>query len=225
MEKTHRSVGLRVSSAGPSSVPVRLMIISLLLGLLIFPAFGFSVTANNGSDSDEDNGDEDEGFWERPYSFALLLIFVGIIILLIEPFIPGLFLAIPGTVLIAIGAVGLISPDLMFTPISLVIGAVVGILTMFIAIRIYKYLSPNRPPTTTSADSLIGREGIITVPTNPDHRTKGKVRIGSQIWSAYSETVISEGAKVKVIASEGVHVKVRRIPDKRRVVRKDPDVE
>ncbi|UCH88679.1 MAG: NfeD family protein, partial [Thermoplasmata archaeon] len=169
------------------------------------------VSAQN--NSEEENGDdEEETFWDTNYPIALALIFIGVAFLIAEPFIPGFFIAIPGTVLLTIGAIGLIAEDLLFTPISLGIGLVAGILMLVIAIKVYRVLSPNRPPTTTVADSLIGKEGIVTVPTDPDHRTRGKVRIESQIWSAHADTVIPENTKVEVIASEGVHVKI--IPKK-----------
>jgi membrane protein implicated in regulation of membrane protease activity len=79
--------------------------------------------------------------------------------------------------------------------------------------RLYRIIAPNKPPTTTVADSLVGKEGIVTAPTNPNHRTKGKVRIESQIWSASADTIIPSGTRIKVISSEGVHVKVIPIKD------------
>jgi membrane-bound ClpP family serine protease len=158
--------------------------------------------------------DSDEGFFQKDYTMGLILIFIGVMILLAEPFVPGLFLAIPGTVMVTIGAVGVISPDLMFSPVSLGIGLTAGVIALLVAIKVYKTLAPNRPPTTTAADSLIGKDGIITVETDPDHKTKGKVRIGSQVWSATSDTVIPVDTKVEVISSEGVHVKVKRIPNR-----------
>lgn len=40
---------------------------------------------------------------------------------------------------------------------------------------------------------------------------KGKVRIGSDIWSATSDEPLEEGIEVIVENSEGVHVHVRRL--------------
>jgi membrane protein implicated in regulation of membrane protease activity len=173
---------------------------------------------------DENEEEEDESFWDGNYPFALTLIIIGVAILLAEPFVPGLFLAIPGTVLISIGAVGLAFPDLMFTPTALLVGILAGVVTFFIALKTYQFIAPNKPPTTTVADSLIGKEGIITTPTDPDHRTRGKVRIGSQVWSAYADTIIPVDTKVKVVKSEGVHVKVERITAKRRSSRTKEEI-
>ena len=57
----------------------------------------------------------------------------------------------------------------------------------------------------------MGREGIVTVPTDPDSLTKGKVRIGSDIWSATSDKPIKKDERVKVVSSEGVHVTVEKL--------------
>jgi len=196
-----------------------ILIFAMLLTIGIFNLLTGEASAQNESNGDE----EEESFWDSNYPFALSLIVVGVIILLMEPFVPGLFLAIPGTVLVAIGAVGLIIPELMFTPAALLVGILAGIVTFFIALKTYQFIAPNKPPTTTVADSLLGKEGIITTPTDPDHRTRGKVRIDSQVWSAYADSVIPVDTRVKVIKSEGVHVKVIRIPSQRRVIKKAED--
>jgi membrane protein implicated in regulation of membrane protease activity len=191
------------------------VILIFILGLIILSISSFDTKAQDDNDTDDDGSVSDS-----TYPFALALIFIGVMILLAEPFVPGLFLAIPGTVLVSIGAVGLIAPEYMYTPVALLVGVITGTVAFLVAMKTYRVLSPNKPPTTTVADSLIGKEGIVTAPTDPDHRTKGKVRIESQIWSAYADTVIPVGEKVKVIASEGVHVKVKRIPGKRRTVKR-----
>jgi membrane protein implicated in regulation of membrane protease activity len=192
---------------------ISFLLILILLTFGIVTIFSPEVSAQN------DSGDEesDDSFWEGNYPFALTLIVIGVLILLAEPFVPGLFLAIPGTVLVSIGAVGLAFPDLMFTPIALFIGILAGVITFFIALKTYQHIAPTKPPTTTVADSLIGKEGIITTPTDPDHGTKGKVRIDSQVWSAHADTIIPVDTKVKVIKSEGVHVKVERISPQKRI--------
>ena len=60
-------------------------------------------------------------------------------------------------------------------------------------------------------ESLIGKQGIVTTPTSPQSTTKGKVKIGSDIWSATSDKPIKKGKRVVVIASEGVHIIVEEI--------------
>jgi membrane protein implicated in regulation of membrane protease activity len=188
-----------------------IILIIIIISQLFF--LGTAVAQDNGSD--ENNGDE-ESVMDSNVPFALAMIFAGVIILLAEPFVPGLFLAIPGTVLVTIGVIGLIFPDLMFSPISLIVGILFGLVALFVALRVYKFIAPTKPPTTTVGDSLIGKEGIITTQTDPDNRTKGKVRIGSTPWSASADSVIPKGTKVVVISSEGVHVKVKPIESEAR---------
>lgn len=195
----------------------------IVLVLFISSFFYFNMIGNAAAQDDNNESDEDEGFWSSNYAMAMIIIIFGISLLLVEPFVPGLFLAIPGSVLVTIGIIGVIAPDLLFSPISLGAGIVAGIIALIIAIKVYKFIAPTKPPTTTVGDSLIGKEGIIMASTDPDHRTKGKVRIGSTQWSAYADSVIPEGTKVEVIASEGVHVKVTRIKSNvRRTKMKEP---
>ncbi len=58
-------------------------------------------------------------------------------------------------------------------------------------------------------ESLIGKTGTVTVATEVGSM-RGKVRIGSDTWSATSDEPIEAGETVVVESSEGVHVHVRR---------------
>ena len=71
----------------------------------------------------------------------------------------------------------------------------------------YRRLGGPAPPSTTVAGSLVGRDGTVIVETNPDN-LKGKVKIGSDTWSADSDEIIEAGTEVTVVSSEGVHVHV-----------------
>ena len=57
---------------------------------------------------------------------------------------------------------------------------------------------------------MAGKEGTVTVATEVGNM-KGKVRIGSDTWSATSDEPIAAGETVVVESSEGVHVHVRRL--------------
>ena len=74
---------------------------------------------------------------------------------------------------------------------------------------LYKRLGGTAPPSTTVTGSLVGRTGTVIVETNPDN-LKGKVKIGSDTWSADSDEVIPVGTEVEVLSAEGVHVRVVR---------------
>ena len=103
--------------------------------------------------------------------------------------------------------------DITFTTLGALLGLAIAIvLTIPVVIGtliLYKHLGGTEPPSTTVTGSLIGRSGVVTIETNPDN-LKGKVKIGSDTWSADSDEVIEVGAEVTVVSSEGVHVHVAR---------------
>jgi membrane-bound ClpP family serine protease len=57
------------------------------------------------------------------------------------------------------------------------------------------------------AESLIGKKGKVTKKIIPDE-ISGKVRIGTEVWSAKADEPIEEGKYVEVVDSRGVHVVV-----------------
>ena len=91
-----------------------------------------------------------------------------------------------------------------------VIALVLAVPITFLTVKGYQRLAQPEPPTTTVAESLVGREGVVTVATEVGNM-KGKVRIGSDTWSATSDVPIEAGESVVVESSEGVHVHVRRL--------------
>ena len=144
-----------------------------------------------------------------PLIVAILLIIVGAALVITEANIPGGYLIIPGLDLLVIGIYGCIFPDLLFTWYTVAIAIVLTIPVIIGTIYLYKHLGGTVPPSTTVAGSLVGREGVVVIETNPDN-LKGKVKIGSDTWSADSDEVIPVGTEVTVVTSEGVHVHVVR---------------
>lgn len=130
--------------------------------------------------------------------------------LLAEAITPGAFLVVPATVLIVLGAIGLIAPDLLLSIWSPIIAVLIGVPVFMLTVKAYQKLSPPMPPTTTVATSLIGMEGVVVTDVCPNN-IKGKVKIENDIWSATSTRPIRAGYRVRVIESEGVHVKVEPI--------------
>ncbi len=140
-------------------------------------------------------------------SVALAFVIIGILLLITEAVSPGTFLVVPGTVLLILGALGLIYPPLLLSWWAPLIAAVVMIPTTVLTIKFYQKLGEPIPPTTTVSTSLIGRTGTVIVKVTPGN-LRGKVRVSNDTWSATSHSEIEEGAKVKVVGSEGVHIKV-----------------
>jgi membrane protein implicated in regulation of membrane protease activity len=141
-------------------------------------------------------------------TIAIILIVVGLIFLIVEALTPGVFAVIPGVIFAVIGALGYFVDGFFesawLIPAVIIIAVVVSIVT----IKGYQLLSKTAPPTTTVAESLIGRDGIVTVGIVPGS-LKGKVKIDTEIWSADAEAHIDKGVAVTVYEGSGVHVKVR----------------
>ncbi len=142
---------------------------------------------------------------------GLALLIIGILMVLAEVSAPGFFILVPATVLIVLGGVGLIAPDILLQWYTPIIAAVVAIPMTYITIKLYQRLAPPAPPETTVATSLIGKEGIVVTDVQEDS-LKGKVRIENDTWSASSDHLIKAGTKVRVRSSEGVHVVVEEAP-------------
>ena len=147
-----------------------------------------------------------------PTTIALILLILGAVLLIAEALSPGVFLVIPGAVLVILGIAGWISPDFLTTIYAPIVGVIVAVPVTAATLVLYKRLGRPEPPSTTVTDSLVGRTGKVIAPTSPDD-LKGKVRIGSDIWSARSDVPISEGEEVVVVHAEGVHVKVERVEE------------
>ncbi len=141
---------------------------------------------------------------------SLAFIVIGVLMLLLELSQPGSFLLVPATVLMALGGIGLIFPDVLLTLWSPLVAIIILVPTTLLTIKLYQRLAPPAPPETTVATSLIGKEGVVDVEVVPGS-LKGKVRIANVMWSATSERAIPVGKKVKVVGSEGVHVTVEEI--------------
>lgn len=149
-----------------------------------------------------------------PFTVAIVLIIIGAILLIIEAFSPGAFMIIPGTVLVILGLIGAAFPDILYSWWSPVIALVIAVPVTLLTIKGYQRLAKPEPPTTTVMSTLVGRTGIVTVATEVGNM-RGKVRIGSDTWSATSDEPIEAGAEVEVESSEGVHVHVRRLRPRR----------
>jgi membrane-bound ClpP family serine protease len=135
------------------------------------------------------------------------IIAIGLILLLIEAYNPGFFLAVPGTTLIILGIIALLFPGIFQSSMIIVIGIIIVIVSSAISIWIYSHLTPDGVvPITISRDSLSGKTGIVRETVIPDS-ISGKVEIDNVEWSAKSrEKIIEKGKKVRVLSSEGVHV-------------------
>jgi membrane protein implicated in regulation of membrane protease activity len=143
---------------------------------------------------------------------ALGFVITGIIMLVAETAAPGFFIAVPGTVLIILGPLGLGITDILISVWSPIVALIVCVPTIIFVMFAYQRLAPPAPPETTVGASLIGKIGIVTADIKPD-TIKGKVKIKNDIWSATAHVFIPVGKKVVVVSSEGVHVLVQELKE------------
>lgn len=145
-------------------------------------------------------------FW-IPMTFLV----AGAMLFLWELSMPGFFIAVAAIPLLILGVIGLAFEGFFTAGViwPLLIGLLVVAPTMMITLRVYRsWAPPDAAPTTTSAESMRGREGTVTVPVDSE-TTKGKVRIQGTIWSAKCENgAIPVGTRVAVMEVRGVHVLV-----------------
>ncbi len=144
------------------------------------------------------------------FELGLAFIIIGILMLLAELSSPGAFILVPATVLLVLGFVGILAPDILISWWSPVITVIIVIPITYVTMRMYQKLAPPAPPETTVATSLVGMTGVVERAVEPNS-LKGKVRIAHDVWSASSEKPIEAGKKVVVKSSEGVHVMVEEV--------------
>lgn len=144
---------------------------------------------------------------ELEVGIPLAFVVLGVLLLIAELSSPGAFLLVPGTVLIILGFIGLVAPDILFSIYSPIITVLIIVPLTLITIKMYQKLAPPGPPETTVATSLVGLEGVVTQDVKPG-TLSGKVKIKNDSWSAASDHPILKGTKVVVVRSEGVHVTV-----------------
>lgn len=141
---------------------------------------------------------------------SVIIMTIGAILMITEALSPGTFLAIPGTTLVVVGAMGYVIPGFLYSIQSPITAAVLAIPSTFITIKLYQKLAEPVPPaTTTVVESLIGKRGKVTVAINPNS-LKGKVAIGTDVWSADSDEFIEVGTDVIVVSARGVHITVKK---------------
>jgi len=144
-------------------------------------------------------------------SIGVSLMLVGILLLGLELVHPGVLLFIPGSVLIVGGFLYIFLPDVLLNSVlGTLVVLVVAVAAGLLEIPYYRYAAPTHKPMTTTVGGLVGEEGIVTVAVVPN-TLRGKIRVGSEIWSVDAAQPIPAGTRVKIIRGEGVSLRVEPI--------------
>jgi membrane-bound serine protease (ClpP class) len=144
-----------------------------------------------------------------PINYAgLMLILLAIGLFIAEAFITSHgVLGVGGVIAMAIGSVMLVQSPVPGIRISwtvilpvVALSALLFIITVTLAVRVHR----EKPDT--------GREGMIGLlgEAKTDVHASGQVFVHGEYWTAWSDEPIAKGAHVKVVALEGLKVKVQK---------------
>ena len=133
------------------------------------------------------------------------LIILGILAIIVEIILgaaTGFELLIIGIVFIIGGGIGMLTGSMM--------GAVSTIIVLILGYVFFgrKMIKQALHVTTskTNIDSIIGKQGMVVEPINPD--VPGQIKYEGEIWRAEAEKAIAKGKKIKIISVSGVTLKV-----------------
>ncbi len=149
-------------------------------------------------------------FRSLPVNYAgVLLIILGIILFIVEIKVPSYgLLTVGGVVSLALGSIFLFESSVPFLRASLsviipTVAVVAGlcILAMTLAIR------AQMAKPATGSEGLAQEIGVARTRISPE----GKIFIHGELWNAYADEVIEEGDRVRIVATEGLKVKVKRV--------------
>ena len=141
---------------------------------------------------------------------GLAFIIIGILLFLVEATMPGFLVAVPGTVLIALGI--LMSFDIVTGIWLLPIGLVVGLGSLYGTVKFYQTFATPDTPSEMSIESYVGKIGKVTKAVSPD-TASGKVRIDREEMRAITcnscNSDIAVGTSVEVVSAEGITLTVK----------------
>ena len=141
---------------------------------------------------------------------GLAFIIIGILLFLVEATMPGFLVAVPGTVLIALGI--LMSFDIVTGIWLLPIGLVVGLGSLYGTVKFYQTFAPPDTPSEMSIESYVGKIGKVTKAVSPD-TASGKVRVDREEMRAITcdscNSDIAVGTSVEVVSAEGITLTVK----------------
>jgi len=143
-------------------------------------------------------------------AIGVALVGVGIALLAFELVHPGALLFIPGSVLLVAGFLYLFFSTLLDSAVGPIAILVAALIATVVEIFYYRWVAPTHRPLSTTSGGLVGEEAVVVVPIVPD-TLRGKVRVRSEVWSARAPDPIPAGARVRIVAGEGVSVSVEAL--------------
>ena len=146
-----------------------------------------------------------------PVNYAgAALVHLGIALMVMEVHIGALgLIGIAGAVAFVIGAILMFPSGAPGFALSLpLVAAAAAVSIAFFLLILAMLLRVRRRGVVTGAEALLGAEGEAV----SWHGTEGRVRVLSEIWRARSAGPLTPGARVRVIARDGLTVVVEPAP-------------
>lgn len=146
-----------------------------------------------------------------PVNYAgLALILLSAIFFILEIYVTshGL-LSVGGVISLIVGSLILFESDLPFLRVSWeVIMVVVIIIIVFVGLLLFLGIKAQFSKPAAGKEGLIGEQGVTRSEVNSEG---GTVFVHGELWNAVSDKPIKKGAKIKVIGSQGMILKVEQI--------------
>jgi membrane-bound serine protease (ClpP class) len=151
-------------------------------------------------------------FQALPVSFAgLALLALGILFMTLEAFVPSFgVLGVGGAIAFAAGSVMLFRDDAGNVAVALPVIATFLVLSAILFIGVIGFaVRSRRQPVVTGAEEMLGAIGESL----EDFDGRGRIRVHSESWTALSDHPIRRGARVRVVAMDGLTLKVEEAND------------
>lgn len=136
------------------------------------------------------------------YTWLLIVVLLGILEIMTTNLV-SIWFVISGLLAMVIS----LFTDSLYIQIGVFV--LVGVLLIPMSKRIYKKI--NTKKVFTNLDRVIGMKGIAT--SDILKNTIGEVKVGGKLWSSYSSHDIKKDEYVKVLAIDGVKLKVEKWED------------
>jgi len=146
-------------------------------------------------------------FQALPVNFAgLALLTLGIAFMVLEAFVPSFgALGIGGAVAFVAGSIMLFRDEAGDIAVAVPVIATFAILSMALFIGVIGYaVKTRRRQVVTGAEQMIGASAEVL----EDFEGEGRVRVHSEDWLASSDRPLRRGQQVRVVAMDGLKLKV-----------------
>lgn len=143
------------------------------------------------------------------YAGVLLILFAALLFILEIKAPTHGFLAIGGVIALFFGSILLFKTKVEFLRVSMkvILPTVIGVTLFFVLVILLAVRAYKRKPTT-GTEGILGEIGVAKSRIDEEG---GRVFVHGEWWDATSDDPIPEGAKVEVIESKNLSIRVRKI--------------